>query len=81
MEPKEQAEEIWNRVLEQPVGFNVLTDEPSVLHELLVETRKEMLNPELFQFTIQTKGNEVWIVRSKALPDVKVEGAYEPLEE
>lgn len=81
MKPKEQAERLWNLAVEQPLGLIAETDEPTQLCGLLLAVRKESDNPELFQFTVQVKGSEVWIIRSQGLPDIKVEGAYKPLEE
>lgn len=81
MNEKEQAERIWDHVVNKPVGYRIRTDEPKALHDLLVKVRTESADSRLFQFTLQVQGDEVWIVRSKALPEVKTEGEFQPLEE
>lgn len=81
MNEKEQAEQIWSLVTTQPIGFKLRSNEPTALYNLLIEVRLTANNPDLFQFSVQVKGEEVWILRSKALPKVKVSGAFSPLEE
>lgn len=81
MNEKEQAEQIWSQVVCQPVGVKLRTADPHALHALLVEARTQAGDPDLYQFTLQVKGGEVWIIRRRGLPEVKTDGAFQPLEE
>lgn len=78
---KETIEEVWALVQAQAIGLKVETDSPNELHRQLTEYRSTCGEADLFQFTLQVRGNEVWVVRSKGLPQVKTDGAYQPMEE
>jgi hypothetical protein len=78
---KMTPEEVWEQVQGHSIGLKVHCTNPKALFDTLARLRVESGNPDLYQFTLQVKGEEVWIVRSKGLPEVKTDGAYQPLEE
>lgn len=78
---KDLIESLWSRALSESVGIKITTDEPVRLQDALVAARIESRDPALYAFSIQVRGQEVWIVRSKAVPPVKTSGEYKPIEE
>jgi hypothetical protein len=70
--------EVWTEALEQPLGLRVQTDDPTALMDALLISRLD--RPDLFAFTIQVRGREVWLIRTTAAK-VRIDGEYSPLEE
>lgn len=71
---------IWAAASQSRLGITIQTSDPAGLLNLLLEARKALSDPDLWQFSLQAKENAVWLVRNKGAT-VKVNGAYRPLEE
>jgi len=76
--------DLWPLAAAQAVGLVVKArydegETPQDLVALLESARSD--DPERWKFAIQIKGQEVWIVRKGNLPEVRLDGAYKPLEE
>jgi hypothetical protein len=75
---KEKIDALWTEALGQTLGLRVQTDDPTALMDALLASR--VGRPELFSFTIQIRGEEVWLIRITGAK-IRTDGEFSPLEE
>jgi hypothetical protein len=78
------VEELWSIAVTRQVGTIVKArfedgEGPQDLVDLLEAARGQ--DPERWKFAVQIRGQEVWIVRKGNLPELRLDGAYKPLDE